>query len=201
MEIIHNISVIFISIFLESLPFLILGSLISAIIETFISNDTLAKLIPKNKILGSIVGVFLGFFIPACDCAVIPVSKRLLKKNVPVNVCVSFMLASPIINPVVLLSTYYAFYKTNPNIFIFRIIFGILISLIIGIIMGIIFNKKGVSTSNLDDECTCEHCHHHKGKNKILEIFKHTAFDLFDVWCFNREFSAGINTKKHHNYI
>ena len=77
---IKDVSIIFISIFFESLPFLILGSLISAIIETFISNDTIAKLIPKNKILGSLVGVFLGFFIPACDCAVIPVSKRLVKK-------------------------------------------------------------------------------------------------------------------------
>ena len=106
MEIIKNVSIIFMSIFLESLPFLLLGALISAIIETFVSNDTMVKIIPKNKILGSIVGVFLGFFLPACDCAVIPVSKRLIKKKVPINVVVSFMLASPIINPVVLLSTY-----------------------------------------------------------------------------------------------
>ena len=81
MDIIKNISIIFISIFLESLPFLLLGSLISSVIETYVSDDKLSKLIPKNKILGSLVGVFLGFFIPACDCAVIPVSKRLLKKK------------------------------------------------------------------------------------------------------------------------
>ncbi len=105
MDIIKNISIIFISIFLESLPFLLLGALISSVIETYVSNEKMAKLIPKNKILGSLVGVFLGFFIPACDCAVIPVTKRLLKKKVPINVAVSFMLASPIINPVVLLST------------------------------------------------------------------------------------------------
>ena len=183
MEVIHNIAIIFISIFLESLPFLILGSLISAIIETFVSNDTLAKLIPKNKVLGSIVGVFLGFFLPACDCAVIPVSKRLLKKKVPINVAVSFMLASPIINPVVLLSTYYAFFRTNPSIFWYRLIFGIVIALVIGIIMGIIFGYKEVITNNsdeCDEECMC-HMHHHQGKNKFVEIFKHTGLDLFEV--------------------
>ena len=59
------------------------------------------------------ISVFLGFFLPACDCAVIPVSKRLLKKKVPINVTISFMLASPIINPVVLLSTYNACNKTK----------------------------------------------------------------------------------------
>ena len=114
---IKNISIIFISIFFESLPFLLLGSIISSLIECYISNDALARLIPKNKILGSLVGVVLGFFLPACDCAVIPVSKRLIKKKIPLNVAISFMLASPIINPVVLLSTHQAFYKTKKNVF------------------------------------------------------------------------------------
>ena len=182
MDIIKNISIIFISIFLESLPFLLLGALISSVIETYVSNEKMAKLIPKNKILGSLVGVFLGFFLPACDCAVIPVTKRLLKKKVPINVAVSFMLASPIINPVVLLSTYYAFYKTNPNIFWYRLIFGIIIALVIGIIMGIIFNNKQVIKNNIDEEC--EHCHHnhkHSLKNDLLSISKHTAYDMFEV--------------------
>lgn len=177
MDTIKNIAIIFMSIFFESLPFLLLGSFISSIIEVYISNDTIAKLISKNKVLGSIVGVFLGFFIPACDCAVIPVAKRLMKKKVPINVTVSFMLASPIINPVVLLSTYYAFYKTNSNIFWGRFILGIIISLVIGIIMGIIFGNKDVVTNNTDDDC---HCHKHH-KNKITAIFIHTANDLFEV--------------------
>ena len=192
MDIIKNIAIIFISIFLESLPFLLLGSLISSIIETYISNETIAKLIPKNKVLGSITGVCLGFFIPACDCAVIPISKRLLKKKVPINVAISFMLASPIINPVVLLSTYKAFYRTNPNIFWYRLLFGIIISLAIGIIMGTIFNNKEVITNTIEeDNCHChhhdEHCHckehHHKRniKTDILSILKHTAYDMFEV--------------------
>ncbi len=177
MDTIKNISIIFTSIFFESLPFLLLGSLISSVIETYVSNETIAKIIPKNKILGSIVGVFLGFFLPACDCAVIPVSKRLLKKKVPINVAISFMLASPIINPVVLLSTYNAFYRTNPEIFWYRLLFGIVIALLIGIIMGIIFGKKEVITNSLidDENEECCHCHHekhthHSLKNDILSI-------------------------------
>lgn len=207
MDIIKNVSIIFISIFFESLPFLLLGSLISAIIETYISNDTITKIIPKNKIIGSFIGVILGFFLPACDCAVIPISKRLLKKKVPLNVAISFMLASPIINPVVLLSTYNAFYRTNKEIFWYRLIFGIIIALIIGTIMGIIFNKKEVITNRLIDEdetdkndevdedfkdiieeveeshdCCChEHNYKHTVKNDFLSICKHTGCDLFEV--------------------
>ncbi len=190
MDVIKNISIIFMSIFFESLPFLLLGAFISSIVETFVSNETMAKIIPKNKLFGSIVGVFLGFFLPACDCAVIPVSKRLIKKKVPINVAVSFMLASPIINPVVLLSTYYAFFKNNPNVFWFRIIFGIIIALVIGIIIGIIFDKKNVIKNSLldeDDECEChnhEHCHNENKmtvKKAFLSIVKHTVYDTFEV--------------------
>lgn len=205
MDTIKDISIIFISIFFESLPFLLLGAIISAIIETYISNETIAKIIPKNKIFGSIVGVFLGFFIPACDCAVIPISKRLLKKKVPINVAISFMLASPIINPVVLLSTYNAFYKTNPEIFWYRLFFGIIIALLIGIIMGIIFNKKSVIKNQIldeDDDCCCCHCHEHEEvdddfkdlvecchhekekhnlKTDIKSVCRHTTGDLFEV--------------------
>lgn len=197
MDIIKNISIIFISIFYESLPFLLLGALISSIIEAFVSDEKLARLIPKNKILASLVGILLGFFIPACDCAVIPVSKRLIKKKVPINVVVSFMLASPIINPVVLLSTYYAFYKTNPEIIILRIILGIIIALIIGIIMGIIFNKKEVikeikeeSSDDIDEDFmelieefdACKiNCHDETVNSKFIFIVKDTLNDLFEV--------------------
>lgn len=179
----QNISIVFLSIFFESLPFLILGSLISSIIERYVSDETISKMIPKNAFLGSLVGIFLGFFIPACDCAVIPVSKRLAKRGVPLNVTISFMLASPIINPVVLLSTYYAFYKTNRMLFWMRPLFGIVIALLIGIIMGIIFDED-VTKNNHEEHCHChEHCHHEKRtfKNDILFIIKHTALDLFEV--------------------
>lgn len=179
MDIIKNISVIFISIFFESLPFLLLGSIISSVIETYVSNEIIEKMIPKNPILGSLVGVVLGFFIPACDCAVIPVTKRLMKKKVPINVCVSFMLASPIINPVVLLSTFYAFYKSTPNLFWYRLLFGILIALIIGIIMGIAFRNEDVIKDN--DNYECHHIHKHGFKSDLISIIKHSTYDLFEV--------------------
>jgi len=195
MDSLKNISIIFTSIFFESLPFLLLGAFISSIIENYISNETIAKIIPKNKILGSFVGVFLGFFLPACDCAVIPVSKRLLKKKVPINVAISFMLASPIINPVVLLSTYKAFYRTNPEIFWYRLLFGILIALLIGIITGIIFGKKKIIKNNLEENNhECCHCHNHSVKKEIDDEFKDLAED-FDESDFEECDHKGLKEK------
>lgn len=178
---IKNIAIIFLSIFFEALPFLLLGSTISSIIEKYVSNEKIASIIPKNPILGSLFGIFLGFFLPACDCAVIPITKRLIKKKVPINVAVSFMLASPIINPVVLLSTYYAFYSTNPKIFWARFILGILVAVVVSSILGLMFKDDFVVKNSIEEiEEECSSCHHHH-ENAFLEIVNHTMSDLFDV--------------------
>lgn len=161
----RDIAIYFTTIMLEAIPFLLLGALISAIIEEFVSEERISKMIPKNRVLGSLAGIFLGLFIPACDCAVIPIVMRLKKKKVPTNVIVSFMLASPIISPVVLLSTFFAFGETEkmllfgfemPKLFVYRTIFGVVVALVVGIILDIIC-KDAV----LKEEIYEHHHHHH----------------------------------------
>ena len=154
---ITDISIIFISIILEAIPFFILGVLLSSLIQEFVSEDTLKRLIPKNPFLGSIVGILIGFFIPTCDCAVIPVAKRLIKKNVPLNVCISFMLASPIVNPVSILSTIYAFRKVMPQMIFYRIGFGILVAFLTGILISFISKKRNIVINGDADNnfCSC----------------------------------------------
>lgn len=166
----RDIAIYFTTIMLEAIPFLLLGALISAIIEEFVSEERISKMIPKNRVLGSLVGIFLGLFIPACDCAVIPIAMRLKKKKVPTNVIVSFMLASPIISPVVLLSTFFAFGETEkmllfgfemPKLFVYRTIFGVLVTLVVGIILDIICKDAVLK------EETYEHHHHHHDHEHI----------------------------------
>ena len=166
----RDIAIYFTTIMLEAIPFLLLGALISAIIEEFVSEERISKMIPKNRVLGSLVGIFLGLFIPACDCAVIPIAMRLKKKKVPTNVIVSFMLASPIISPVVLLSTFFAFGETEkmllfgfemPKLFVYRTIFGVVVALVVGIILDIIC-KDAVLKEEI-----YEHYHHHHDHEHI----------------------------------
>ena len=168
----RDIAIYFTTIMLEAIPFLLLGALISAIIEEFVSEERISKMIPKNRVLGSLVGIFLGLFIPACDCAVIPIAMRLKKKKVPTNVIVSFMLASPIISPVVLLSTFFAFGETEkmllfglemPKLFVYRTIFGILVALVVGIILDIVCKDSVLK----EEGSVVNHEHHHHGHEHI----------------------------------
>ncbi|MDO4293307.1 MAG: permease [Eubacteriales bacterium] len=99
----------FLGVFLQAVPFLALGVLLSSVIQIYVSADFIERRFPKSLFWGQLFAVIAGFFLPVCDCASIPVFRSLVKKGVPLPAAVTFMLASPVINPVVLLSTWYAF--------------------------------------------------------------------------------------------
>jgi hypothetical protein len=99
----------FLGIFIEAAPFLLLGTLASGLIEAFVTADDIARLIPRDKFVSPVVGAFLGFLFPVCECGVVPVVRRLFLKGLPMSVGVAFLLSAPVINPIVLVSTYVAF--------------------------------------------------------------------------------------------
>lgn len=184
---IKDIAIIFIAILLEAIPFILLGSFVASLIEVFVSNEKLVKLIPKNKILSSIVGLGLGLVIPVCDCAVIPISKRLIKKGVPINVAITFMLSSPIINPIVLISTYYAFGNGNMDIFWARLIGGIVIAFVIGLIMNVFTNKRILIENGKSYGCGCGCLQDGEEltiKNRIKSVVIHMSKEFMDVFTY-----------------
>lgn len=99
----------FVSILYEAMPFIVLGAVIAGILEELVPQWLIAKLIPRNRFLAIAIGGFLGLLFPMCECGIIPVMRRLLRKGVPLSCCVCYMLGGPIINVVVMLSTYVAF--------------------------------------------------------------------------------------------
>src|SRR5262249_3157165 len=78
-------------------------------LEELVPQKLVARIIPRSRILAIAIGGFLGLLFPMCECGIIPVMRRLLRKGVPLSCCVCYMLAGPIINVVVMLSTYVAF--------------------------------------------------------------------------------------------
>jgi uncharacterized membrane protein YraQ (UPF0718 family) len=101
--------VIFTSILYEALPFIVLGAVVAGMLEELVPQRIVAKIIPRSRVLAIAIGGLLGLLFPMCECGIIPVMRRLLRKGVPLSCCVCYMLAGPIINVVVMLSTYVAF--------------------------------------------------------------------------------------------
>lgn len=97
------------AVFLEALPFLVLGSLVSACMEVFVPRAWVERRVPRSLPGALAFGVALGTVLPTCECGVVPVVRRMLSKGVPVPAAVAYMLAAPVVNPVVMVSTWVAF--------------------------------------------------------------------------------------------
>ncbi len=79
----------------------------------------------------------MGLFFPVCECGVVPLTRRLFQKGAPTAVGISFLLAAPVLNPIVIASTYAAF--GFGQVFWGRI--GL--TLVIAVITGLIFSRQG----------------------------------------------------------
>ncbi|MCI1635480.1 permease [Bifidobacterium sp.] len=121
-----------VGLLLQALPFLLIGILISAAVETFVTQEFIEAHFPKSTVLGMLVALFAGFCIPVCDCATVPVFSRLHSKGVPLPAAIVFLCAAPVINPIVIWSTWFAF-PDSPLMTISRVSFGVLVALLVGI--------------------------------------------------------------------
>jgi uncharacterized membrane protein YraQ (UPF0718 family) len=134
-DLLQNYATVFLGIFIEAVPFLLLGSVAAGLITEFVSADDIARFFPRNKVAGAFAGSLLGMLFPVCECGVVPLVRRLYQKGFPISAGISFLLAAPVINPVVIASTYAAF--GNSPIFWGRIIFTIVIAFGIGMIFAV----------------------------------------------------------------
>jgi hypothetical protein len=123
---------IFLGIVLQAVPFLLIGVSVSSVIQVFIPRDAIERRFPKRLGWGILAAVLGGFCLPVCDCASIPIFRSLVRKGVPLPAAVTFLTAAPVINPVVMLSTYYAF-NGNLRIVAARVGLGILSAVLIGL--------------------------------------------------------------------
>lgn len=130
----QNFKTLFISIILEALPFVLLGVLVSALLQMFVSEQTIRRLTPKNPVLGILFACVVGIIFPLCECGMVPVIRRLVLKGMPVYVAVVFILAGPIINPVVYAATFMAF-RTRPEIAYSRMALAFVVAAAIGLIV------------------------------------------------------------------
>jgi uncharacterized membrane protein YraQ (UPF0718 family) len=140
----------FLGIFIEAVPFLLLGSFTSGLIEAFVRPDDLVRWMPRNKYLATILGSFMGLLFPVCECGVVPVARRLFTKGLPFSAGIAFLLAAPFMNPIVFASTYIAF--GFGAVFVLRFVVTALVACIVGLVFALSAKNSEVllPTSMLD---------------------------------------------------
>jgi len=127
---------VFLGIFIEAVPFLLMGTISSGLVEVFVSDDWLARLIPHRALPAALSGAFLGMIFPICECGTVPLTRRLFRKGLPVPAGIAFLLAAPVLNPIVIFSTAAAFGWG-------RMLFWRLgLSLVIAVSVGLVFSVE-----------------------------------------------------------
>ncbi len=181
-------SVIFCSIVLEAFPFMLLGTLISGFIEVFLSRDQLIRLLPQRKYDAIILAALLGIIFPVCECAIVPVVRKFLKKGMPLGSAVAFLLAGPIVNPLVFASTYVA-YSFHFETAVLRVMSGFFIAVAAALVIEVCLTKsQALKEAPVVPECSLCHDTDDTGTlsfaQKIGAAFRHSALDFYDIGRF-----------------
>ena len=130
-----DFSFLFLSILVEGAPFILLGTLVSGFIDVYLPAGAMERLLPRSRWKAVLISGLLGIIFPVCECAVVPVIRRLVKKGLPPACALTYMLAAPIVNPITALSTASAFKKLPLEMAGSRLLFGYLIAVMVGLIL------------------------------------------------------------------
>lgn len=168
-----NVNTVFLSIIFEAIPFILLGGIVSSLIQVFVTEDMIQKVMPKSQIGAMIPAVFVGIIFPMCECVIIPIVRRLIQKGLPLHVGIVILLSAPIMNPIVLLSTVYAFQK---NAVVVYARFGITIcaALLVGLIVYYFYRGKNI-LKDIEDPVQ------KKEKKSWGNVVNHTVDEFFDT--------------------
>jgi uncharacterized membrane protein YraQ (UPF0718 family) len=109
-----DVALSFFAIVLEGAPFLLLGAIISGLIDVFLPAGLIKDLLPRSKTRGVFAAMGAGIVLPLCECGAMPIVQRLIRKGVPPAVATTYMLAAPALNPLALFGTFLAFRNQDP---------------------------------------------------------------------------------------
>jgi hypothetical protein len=130
--------IVFGSLVVQAMPFVLLGALASAAIEVFVPVNAVERLAGLPRPLQLPAAALAGLAFPICECGSVPVARRLAARGLTPSAAVTFMLAAPVLNPVVIASTFVA-YRTRSSLWtmvIGRFALGMLVAIVVGWVLG-----------------------------------------------------------------
>ncbi|TMR24774.1 permease [Nonomuraea turkmeniaca] len=122
---------VFVAVCVQALPFLVLGVALSAAITAFVPASFWTRALPRRTYAAVPVAGMAGAVLPGCECASVPVASGLMARGVAPPAALAFLLASPAINPVVLVATAVAF-PDDPSMVVARFAASLTVAVLAG---------------------------------------------------------------------
>jgi uncharacterized membrane protein YraQ (UPF0718 family) len=141
-----------ISVLIESLPFVALGVVLSIIVQVWVPPGVIERWMPRRAWARRMVLSLLGMFVPVCECGNVPFARGLLMRGFTVPETLTFLIAAPIVNPIVIITTHQAF-GFSDGILIARLLGGYAIANLIGWLYSRHPDPDGLLTDRFRDTC------------------------------------------------
>jgi uncharacterized membrane protein YraQ (UPF0718 family) len=173
---VQNFLLVFSSLLIEAIPFILLGAVVSALIEVFVPPRAFERLARLPRPLQLPAAGFAGLAFPVCECGSVPVARRLAAKGLAPSAAVTFMLAAPVLNPIVLASTAVAYRGRAAmwTMVLGRAGLGLLAAMAVGWVVG-----GRSATELLRARAPEAGDHHHGDEPRATAFFGHLAGDFF----------------------
>jgi uncharacterized membrane protein YraQ (UPF0718 family) len=124
---------VFVAVCVQAMPFLVLGVLVSGLIAAFVPASALRRALPSRPAAAVGVAGAAGMVLPGCECASVPVARRLMQQGVAPAAALTFLLAAPAVNPVVLVATAVAF-PGEPRMVLARFLGSLATAVVVGLL-------------------------------------------------------------------
>jgi len=148
------------SVLIEALPWVILGVVLSIVVQVWLPADAVQRWLPRNAWARRAVLSPLGMFIPVCECGDVPFARGLMMRGLAPAEALSFLIAAPVVNPIVILTTHAAF-GWDGGILVARLVGGYLIANLIGWVYSRHRDPQSLLTDRFVE--TCAHVAHEPG--------------------------------------
>lgn len=204
-NVVNDFLIIFLGLVVEAIPFILLGVILSSFLSLFITEEHILRFLPKNRFLALLYATFTGFLLPVCECGNIPLARKFTIKGVPPYLAITFLLAAPVLNPIVLFSTWAAF-RDAPEVIVWRMVFAFVVAYLVGLIFSTVRTKEEVVTDQVVELCKHDHHgghhrHKHSKWTEFLDTMRSEFVDMMALMVIGALLAAATQTLVPRDWI
>ena len=178
----REFATVFLALIFETTPFLLAGVLVSVILGPVVER-ALASAAFRQPVVGMAAGVGAGMLLPMCDCGSRPLAHRLALAGRR-EFAMAFLVAAPVINPIVVVATWLAF--RDMRLLILRLGITALMAIATAFVLARVQGEVAVP------EATADHDHAGEGWRSIPGHVLTQFFELFQYLVVGSALAAVI---------
>lgn len=180
------------SVVIESVPFVILGILLSVVVRVWLPAGLLQRYLPRQPVVRRFFISLFGIFLPVCECGNVPLARGLVVGGFTIPEAMTFLLAAPIVNPVTIITTHQAF-GFDDGILVARILGGIAIANLVGWLFSLHPRQDQLITTSFAAECRRPNDEHRHSKPiQSIDIFVREAGVIMPALLIGALIAGGI---------